>query len=220
MTPVRNALRLVFERLERLLDRAFPPAWQPLYHLGALGFFFYWIVAVSGIYLYIFFDTGVAAALRVGRVPDPGAMVCRRRYAQPAPLRFRRHGRGRGAAPAARVFARPLPRAALVHLGHRRANFSARGGVGHHRLLAGLGQTCPVRRCGDDGGLDRLPIFGQSIARNFLSPDTLDDRFFTLWVFMHIVLPLLLLLCSGLPCSGSVGRRSIRRAVSPSAFSS
>ena len=42
--------------------------------------------------------------------------------------------------------------------------------------------------------LDRLPIFGQSIARNFLSPDSLDDRFFTLLVFMHIVLPLLLLL--------------------------
>jgi dipeptidyl aminopeptidase/acylaminoacyl peptidase len=47
MTAVRKALRLVFERLERLLDRAFPPAWQPLFHLGALGFFFYWIVAVS-----------------------------------------------------------------------------------------------------------------------------------------------------------------------------
>ena len=42
--------------------------------------------------------------------------------------------------------------------------------------------------------LDQLPIFGQSIARNFLSPDSLDDRFFTLLVFMHIVLPLLLLL--------------------------
>ena len=42
--------------------------------------------------------------------------------------------------------------------------------------------------------LDQLPIFGQSIARNFLAPDSLDDRFFTLLVFMHIVLPLLLLL--------------------------
>ena len=30
--------------------------------MGALGFFFYWIVAVSGIYVYLFFDTGVAAA--------------------------------------------------------------------------------------------------------------------------------------------------------------
>src|SRR5690606_17939181 len=33
-----------------------------------------------------------------------------------------------------------------------------------------------------------------SIARNFLSPDSLDDRFFTLLMFMHIVLPLMLLL--------------------------
>ena len=32
---------------------AFGPRWNPLYQLGALGFFYYWIVAVSGIYLYI-----------------------------------------------------------------------------------------------------------------------------------------------------------------------
>ena len=62
MSRARTALRSIFERLERLLDRAFPPAWNPLYHLGTLGFFFLWIVAVSGIYLYAFFDTGVAAA--------------------------------------------------------------------------------------------------------------------------------------------------------------
>jgi hypothetical protein len=65
-----------------------------------------------------------------------------------------------------------------------------------------------------------LPIFGQSIARNFLSPDTLDDRFFTLWVFMHIVLPLLLLLVLWIHLQ-RVSRPQInRRAVSPSACSS
>jgi quinol-cytochrome oxidoreductase complex cytochrome b subunit len=62
MSALRQALRLIFERLEALFDRAFPPAWNPLYHLGALGFFFYWIVAISGIYVYILFDTGVTAA--------------------------------------------------------------------------------------------------------------------------------------------------------------
>ena len=38
------------------------PAWNPLGHLGTLGWFFYWIVIVSGIYLYIFFDTGINQA--------------------------------------------------------------------------------------------------------------------------------------------------------------
>ena len=41
--------------------------------------------------------------------------------------------------------------------------------------------------------LDKLPIFGEPIARNFLSPERLDDRFFTLMVFMHIAVPLIVL---------------------------
>ena len=41
--------------------------------------------------------------------------------------------------------------------------------------------------------LDVLPIFGQSIARNFLHPSTLSGRFFTLMVFIHIAVPLILL---------------------------
>jgi ferredoxin/coenzyme F420-reducing hydrogenase delta subunit len=41
--------------------------------------------------------------------------------------------------------------------------------------------------------LDRLPIFGEPIARNFVSTGTLTSRFFTLMVFMHIAVPLILL---------------------------
>jgi ferredoxin len=41
--------------------------------------------------------------------------------------------------------------------------------------------------------LDWLPIFGEPIARNFLAPGSLNDRFFTLLVFMHIAVPLFLL---------------------------
>src|SRR5690606_20604535 len=42
--------------------------------------------------------------------------------------------------------------------------------------------------------LDKLPIFGEPIARNFFSPDTLESRFFTLMVFMHIAVPLIALI--------------------------
>jgi len=41
--------------------------------------------------------------------------------------------------------------------------------------------------------LDSLPIFGESIARNFLSDQTLNGRFFTLMVFIHIAVPIILL---------------------------
>ena len=41
--------------------------------------------------------------------------------------------------------------------------------------------------------LDQLPIFGEPIARNFMSPDALESRFFTLMIFMHIAVPLMAL---------------------------
>jgi len=41
--------------------------------------------------------------------------------------------------------------------------------------------------------LDWLPIFSESMARNFLSSDVLSDRFFTLMAFLHLIgLPLFL----------------------------
>ena len=39
---------------------------------------------------------------------------------------------------------------------------------------------------------DAIGIFGEPIARNFLSPASLDDRFFTLMLFLHIAVPLIL----------------------------
>ena len=59
---VRAAVRSTFDRAELLFDRGFGGRANPLHQLGALGWFFYWIVAASGIYLYVFFDTGVTQA--------------------------------------------------------------------------------------------------------------------------------------------------------------
>ena len=62
MSRPKALARAGFERIESAFDAVFTPAWNPLYCLGALGWFFYWIVAVSGIYLYAFFDSGVTEA--------------------------------------------------------------------------------------------------------------------------------------------------------------
>ena len=62
MTAVQTLLRYLFDLIERFLGRFFPAEWNPLLNLGALGFFFYWIITVSGIYVYIFFDTGIEDA--------------------------------------------------------------------------------------------------------------------------------------------------------------
>ena len=51
MTLLQRPLRLGFMWLEGWMDRVFGTAWNPLYHLGALGFFYFWIVVVTGIVL-------------------------------------------------------------------------------------------------------------------------------------------------------------------------
>ena len=48
--------------LEGWFDQAFGARWNPMYYLGGLGFFYFWIVAVSGLYVYAFFDTGLTEA--------------------------------------------------------------------------------------------------------------------------------------------------------------
>jgi len=62
VSSLRSTAKAAFESADKVFNRAFTPAWNPLVHLGTLGWFFYWIVIVSDIYLYIFFDTGMRQA--------------------------------------------------------------------------------------------------------------------------------------------------------------
>lgn len=52
------------QKLERWCDSAFDAQSNPWRHLGALGFFLFWVIAASGIYPYVFFDTSVEGAYR------------------------------------------------------------------------------------------------------------------------------------------------------------
>ena len=58
----RNPAAVMVGRAERGLDRLFGPASNPLRHLGALGFLLFWVIAVTGGWLYAVFDTSVAGA--------------------------------------------------------------------------------------------------------------------------------------------------------------
>lgn len=194
MHRLRDGLRSGFERLEALFGLAFPPAWNPLYHLGALGFFFYWIVAVSGIYVYILFDTGITQAYgSVEYMTNEqwylgGVMRSLHRYASDAMvLMMAVHmvrefalGRHRGARWFTWVTGVPILWLVVIC-----------GVTGYWLVWDKLAQYVAVV---STEWLDQLGIFGQSVARNFLSPQDLDNRFFTLMVFMHIAVPLILLL--------------------------
>jgi len=66
MKPMLNAIqypiRRLFEVLEIGFDGPFGPAWNPIRQLGTLAFFFFWIAAVRGIYVFILFDTSLSGA--------------------------------------------------------------------------------------------------------------------------------------------------------------
>jgi len=190
---LRTPLRQGLERIERLFDAAFTPAHNPLHHLGALGWFFFWIVVVSGIYLYIFFDTGMRQAfesvesLTHEQWYAGGVMRSLHRYASDA-----------------------LVVIALVHLVREWTKDRYRGkrwlawvtGIPMLWFITVLGisgywlvwdELAQYIAIGTTEWLDTLGIFGEAVARNFLDQETLTDRFFTLMVFVHILVPLILL---------------------------
>src|SRR5690606_30354491 len=53
---LQRPLRSAFLHVEALANRAFGDQLNPFYHLGAITFWLFWLVAASGLYLYIFFD--------------------------------------------------------------------------------------------------------------------------------------------------------------------
>ena len=59
---LQATLQWLFMRVEALFNTAFGDRVNPLYHLGAISFFLFWIITASGLYLYAFFETGVADA--------------------------------------------------------------------------------------------------------------------------------------------------------------
>ena len=59
---LKSGLRAPFLRLEQVCEKFFGPSLNPLVHLGSLGWFLYWIIIVTGIYIYVFFDTGITQA--------------------------------------------------------------------------------------------------------------------------------------------------------------
>jgi hypothetical protein len=194
MSRVKSGMRRGFLWLEDWLDRTFGPAWNPLYHLGALGFFYYWIVAVSGIYVYIFFDTGTTEAydsieyMTVEQWYLGGVMRSLHRYASDGMVLMmvihilREFALDRYRGPRWFTWFTGVPVFWLV---------IASGITGYWLVWDKLAQYLALATT---EWFDWLPIFGEPIARNFLAPSLLDDRFFTLLTFMHIAVPLILLL--------------------------
>ena len=92
MKRLQALLQWAFMRVEALFNAAFGDRLNPLYHLGAITFFLFWVVAGTGLYLYAFFETGVAGAyasveaLTHGQWFAGGILRSVHRYASGCPL--------------------------------------------------------------------------------------------------------------------------------------
>jgi ferredoxin/coenzyme F420-reducing hydrogenase delta subunit len=194
MKFLKSALRSLFLRLEQVCEKFFGPSLNPFVHLGSLGWFLFWIVTVTGIYIYVFFDTGVTQAyasleyLSREQWYLGGVMRSLHRYASDGMvvvvalhmLREFSMDRMRGNRWFPWVTGVPL----LWFL-------YACGITGYWLVWDQLAQYVAIATT---EWLDSIGIFAEPIARNFLDSSHLAGRFFTLMAYIHIAVPLIMLL--------------------------
>lgn len=191
--PARNPAAVLLGRAERGLDRLFGPASNPLRHLGALGFLLFWVIAVTGGWLYAVFDTSVAGAwhstsvLSTDLVGLGGVVRALHRYASDAFVVV--------------MVAHLLRELALARVSAFR-RFTWLSGVPLLWLAVAAGivgywlvwdQTALLSATASVEWLDALGVFAEPLARNFQTATAVNDRLFSLFVFLHIGLPLLVL---------------------------
>lgn len=190
----QSGLRRCFMAVEALFNRAFGDRLNPFYQLGAMIFFLFWIVAASGLYLYAFFDTGVAAA-----------------YASVTALTEEQWYLGGVLRSLHRYAADAMVVLLLLHL-LRHFAFDRMRGFRAFSWLTGVALIWLVYISGINGymlpwdrlaqfvvvasfeWLDALPSFGGTLMRNFITPASVSNRLFSLLSFIHIGAPLLLLM--------------------------
>jgi ferredoxin len=191
---LRPAVQGLFLRLESGLNAVFGERLNPLYHLGALAYFTVWVAVASGLYLYIFFDTGVHEA-----------------YASVERITHGHGYLGRIVRGLHRYGSDAMVLVLLLHM-LRHFVFDHYRGFRWFSWISGVAVLWLVYASGIGGFLlpwdrlaqfvatataewvDWLPLFGGSMARNFLHEGSVSDRLFSLLSFMHIGVPLLLLL--------------------------
>jgi len=182
-----------FLRVEALFNLAFGERVNPLYYLGAISYFLMWLVVGSGLYLYAFFKTSVADAyasveyLTHGQPYVGGVLRSLHRYASDG-----------------------VALTMLLHLARHWA-FDRYRGFHWFSWLTGLALLALVYAAGINGYMlpwdrmaqfvtqasaewfDWLPIFNGTLIRNFIYPESVNDRLFSLLSFLHIGIPLAVL---------------------------
>jgi coenzyme F420-reducing hydrogenase delta subunit/ferredoxin len=191
---LRGTGQTIFEHIENFFDVFFGGADNPLRHLGALGLYFLWILVATGLYLYTVLDTSVTGVytsidyLTQEQWYLGGILRSLHRYASDAfvlvmllhLLREWAYGRYHGFRLYSWITGVPL--IWLVYF----------SGVGGYWIV--WDQLAQFSAIASAELLDWLPFLSEPIARNFLTPDAVNDRLFTMLVYIHIGIPMILIL--------------------------
>ncbi|WP_255568694.1 4Fe-4S binding protein [Comamonas sp. NLF-1-9] len=179
--------------LEHRFDAVFGAAANPLKHLGALAVWLLWILLATGVVLFVVLDTSAAGAhasiAGLAGLPLGLGLILRglHRYSADALVLVlalhiaREWALGRYSHVRRPIWLTGVPLVLLVFA-------SAIGGFWLN--WDRLGQYSAVSTA---EWLDALGLFGAPLARNFLSGQALGERLFTLFLFVHIGLPLMLM---------------------------
>jgi NAD(P)H-flavin reductase/ferredoxin len=189
----QRAGQALFLRAEALFNAIFGERLNPLYYAGAISYFLFWIVVASGLYLYAFFDTGVAEAY--GSVE---ALTRDQRLAGGILRSIHRYASD------------GMVLTMFLHLARHFA-FDQYRGARWFSWVSGIVVLWLVYASGVNGYMlpwdrlaqytvtataewfDGLPVFHGLLVRNFLTAESVNDRFFSLLSFVHIGLPLAVL---------------------------
>jgi len=187
---LQRGAQWLFLRVEGLFNLAFGDRLNPLYYLGAISYYMFWLVVATGIYLYVFFETGVNEAyasverLTVAQWYLGGVMRSLHRYASDA-----------------------MVLTMVLHL-VRHFAFDHHRGFHWFSWVSGVVLLWLVYAAGINGYMlpwdrlaqfvvvataewfDWLPLFQGALIRNFIQPEAVNDRLFSLLSFIHIGIPL------------------------------
>jgi NAD(P)H-flavin reductase/quinol-cytochrome oxidoreductase complex cytochrome b subunit len=189
---LQKLLQHLFMPLEAVFNATFGDKLNPLYHLGTITFWQFWLVTVSGVYLYIFADTGVhdafesVEAITHNQWWAGGIMRSVHRYATDGMiltmllhlLRHFAYDRYRGF----RWFSWGTG-VALIWIAY------ITGINGFMLVWDQLAQWVTVATA---EWFDVLPLFRGSLIRNFIYQDAVNSRLFTLLAFIHLGAPFIM----------------------------
>lgn len=191
---LQRTLQWLFLRAEAVGNRVFGERLNPMYYLGAISFWMFWIVVVSGLYVYAFYETGVdktyasMESITHGQWWAGGIMRSAHRYASDA-----------------------MVLTMLLHM-VRHFAFDRYRSFRAFSWVSGVVVLWLVYASGVNGfmlpwdalaqfvviatteWLDALPVFRGILTRNFITPEAITDRLFSLLSFLHIGIPLVVLL--------------------------